>query len=537
MLYYTRATPRISYSFAPDGGAVRRRHNNRRGDGVQGRPADVNQTRQRPYSQISPCRSRGRHSSCPRVRADSSRGDGTVRLRSRSTLNCRGWYRRHRPERAASSTRQPNLGLQCVPKASAMAPAPREARSPPSPPPMPREPRLPSSPPTYKHRVAANDNTDESSGARERVSRSNEELPPEGLMIRPALPSVHGGGPAAGESHKREQRQDHNLRSDVGTIGVLSYAFQDPCEDPAVQDQLLHDMMTSPGQLIFLQSVPPQIFDRIKDASSGVKDTAAEGSHAETKRRWAQFIVDGDKELGVAVMGRTSVFARVSLSETKTFDNWALWCGTFHFKQPLCNIVAIPVATVVAHQGQGGQPVPASASQAVMEFLTQRDVRVVGIQFSTAVDVPYPTSDMHVLAWQPYKDKVGDLAFVAPAVICAMGPIASVRRLHELGDRATWPVHTLNSIPPARELSGCPKLNEILAAPPNASCCEGMQVLPCSIEKRANVQFPQAIKLMVFFGRSSRRGGKRWDKKPGVKGNSSKWGTAGASARGSGPPS
>ena len=81
-------------------------------------------------------------------------------------------------------------------------------------------------------------------------------------------------------------------------------------------------------------------------------------------------------------------------------------CGTLHFRFPLCNIVSLPVATVVARKeplvvignSDGDEPPP----QGVIEFLEQWKARVFGMHFSHAADIPEHNGGMRVLAWYPY---------------------------------------------------------------------------------------------------------------------------------------
>ena len=101
----------------------------------------------------------------------------------------------------------------------------------------------------------------------------------------------------------------------------------------------MQDWMTAPGQLIFLQSCPPQLYARL---------LSGESPSVVTERPNANFIMSGDCEYGVAVMGRSSVFSHFTDAGLELFNEWALWHCTIHLRQPMCNIVALPVATVVA---------------------------------------------------------------------------------------------------------------------------------------------------------------------------------------------
>ena len=412
------------------------------------------------------------------------------------------------PERALPS----DLCLKFVPKASAMAPAPREA------PPMPREapppqPPGPTSPSPRRKRDHANSGSDSDDGSRHSKEPSDE-LPPEGLVLQTALSSVLGNGPTgqvspsdvqSGESTRRAPLQLHAQRSDIGTMGVQNFAFADPCEDPEVQDKLLNDLMTSPGQLIFLQSVPPPLFDRIKRATSNRVSTEAESNNRGNDEGWSLFIMGGDSEHGMVVLGRASMFTQFSDTGTEYVrgNKWVVWYGTLHLRQPLCNIVALPVATVMA--------LSAACAQGVIEVLEQRNVRLFGMQFARATDVPEHNGDMQVLAWQPHM--ADGLAYVAPAVLCALGPVSYVQRLHTIDDRANWPSLTSRHCPlDYVELSDCHNLKGSFKVTSTA-CGQGMQVLPCSIEKAARMRFREVNKLMAFMGSVSRRTEQRFQKK------------------------
>ena len=178
----------------------------------------------------------------------------------------------------------------------------------------------------------------------------------------------------------------------------------------------------------------------------------------------------------------------------------------------MCNIVALPVATVVA--------LPETRQverqrQGMMDFLAKQQVRLFGLQFSHGTDIPDISSGAKVLAWEPYLSD-GAKEYVAPAILCAVGNIASVRRLYEPGDNTTWAVRTQSESPADQPLSRCPNLTATLQATSTAVATV-MQVLPGSKQKEPKVRHPEVMKLMAFLGNTSRRGDQRFQKKDAKK--------------------
>ena len=300
------------------------------------------------------------------------------------------------------------------------------------------------------------------------------------------------------------------------------------------QDKLMRDIMTSPAQLIFLQSCPPHMFQRFQ---------SEETLEADAGRPLVDFIMNGDSEFGLAVLGRKGYFSRFSDGGLQVLGKWAVYYVTIHFVVPLCNIVALPVATVVALPEARWSTEPADT---VIEFLTKRNVRLFGMQFSQNDDIPDLSSVAQVLAWQPYLAD-GASEMVAPAVLCAVGNISSVRRLFELDDKTTWQVRTERESPTDKPLAQCPTLTNglkpmcpWLSAPSSGTL---MQVLPASNQKPLKAWFPEVTKLMVFLGSNSRRGATRFSKKQAVKGkgkakqSSGQSGDSQPSARGNEPVS
>ena len=310
----TRSEPPIPYSYF-----VRRStssgSSNHRGDGVRMmyRPQYIARQSRPQTPRVT---TRYRQEMPPPVRPNRSRGDGSLPSRAERS---RGHGSSVRPRGHADRTRSRNSGprsadspsargsvrsalsrggLQHVPRprsvpevdltsttgdsetpARSMTPEPPRVPPPRMPPPRAsRSPRPaavlstrdrgdgPVRLPVKLREFRASD--DESNESRERRyrERASVELPPEGIILRPAAPpAVRGDGPTTVRGDGPVEL--HSARSDVGTIGVCNFAFKDADVDPLplTQDRLLQDLMTAPGQIIFVQSCPPQLYSRVAD--------------------------------------------------------------------------------------------------------------------------------------------------------------------------------------------------------------------------------------------------------------------------------
>ena len=310
----TRSEPPIPYSYF-----VRRStssgSSNHRGDGVRMmyRPQYIARQSRPQTPRVT---TRYRQEMPPPVRPNRSRGDGSLPSRAERS---RGHGSSVRPRGHADRTRSRNSGPRSADSPSARGsvrsalsrgglqhvPRPRSvpevdltsttgdsetpARSMTPEPPRVPPPRMPPPRASRSPRPAAVLSTrdrgdgpvrlpvklrdfhasdDESNESRERRyrERASVELPPEGIILRPAAPpAVRGDGPTTVRGDGPVEL--HSARSDVGTIGVCNFAFKDADVDPLplTQDRLLQDLMTAPGQIIFVQSCPPQLYSRVAD--------------------------------------------------------------------------------------------------------------------------------------------------------------------------------------------------------------------------------------------------------------------------------